>query len=138
MKVFSNIRFCEFLSSSLSSYSTISSFRPLPYAHYFQTFIHVFLVLTKFVLLLFHRSFVIPPRKLPGTLPPFLLLLFYYYYYFFYNKTKNAIVPSVVMVTLLYHLFSAVLRLLRGNSDTILTAKDEIFEVNIAGLIVAA
>ena len=135
MKVFSNIRFCEFLSSSLSSYSTISSFRPLPYAHYFQTFIHVFLVLTKFVLLLFHRSFVIPPRKLPGTLPPFLLLLLLF---FFYNKTKNAIVPSVVMVTLLYHLFSAVIRLLRGNSDTILTAKDEIFKVIIAGLIVVA
>ena len=70
--------------------------------------------------------------KLPGILPPFL------FYFFFYNKTKNAIVPSVVMATLLYHPFFAVIPLLRGNSNTILTAEDEIFQVNITDLISVA
>ena len=38
---------------------------------------------------------------------------------FFQNKSKNIVVFSVVMVTLLYHPFFAVIPLLRGNSDNI-------------------
>ena len=120
-------------SNSLSSYSTMSSFRPLPYAQYFQTFIHVFLVLTVFLLTAFSASFCKSSPEITRNSAAIFL-----FYYFFYNKTKNAMVPSVVMVTLLYHPFFAVIPLLRGNSDTILTAEDEIVQVNITGLIVVA
>ena len=57
MKVFSNIRFCEFRQKIAKEIRRIlylrtrqmSSFRPLPYAQYFQTFMRVFLVLTVFL-----------------------------------------------------------------------------------------
>ena len=109
----------------------MSSFRPLPYAHYFQTFIHVFQVLIVFLFTTFSASFCNSSPEITRNFAAIFI-------FFCYNKTKNIIVPIVVMVTLLYNPFFAVVPLLRGNSDTILTAEDEIVQVNIAGFIVVA
>ena len=138
MKVFSNIRFCVFRQKIATEIRPVLYLRtrqchrldpclmPTTSKHSSTSF----KFWLYFCLLLFQRAFAIPPQKLPGILPPFL-------YFFCYNKTKNIIVPIVVMVTLLYNPFFAVVPLLRGNSDTILTADDERW-VNIAGFIVVA
>ena len=69
-----------------------------------KTFIHDLVVLTVFLLTAF--SFVLRPLKFPRNLLHFLE-----------NKSKNVILFSVVMSTLLYHPAFAVIPLLRGNSD---------------------
>ena len=84
---------------------------------------HVFLVLTVFLFTAFSASFC-------NASPEITRIFAAIFTTFFYSKIKNIIVPSVVMVILLYHPFFAVIRLLRGNSGTILTAEDEIVQVN--------
>ena len=121
VKVFWNHRFLQISAkirerqsfSSLASYSTMSSFRPLLSAHDFQTFIHVLVVLTVFLFTAFSASFCISFPEICGNLAA----------NFFDNKSENVIVFRVVMATLLYRPFFAVIPLLPGNSDIVVIHK---------------
>ena len=121
VKVFWNHRFLQISAkirerqsfSSLASYSTMSSFRPLLSAHDFQTFIHVLVVLTVFLFTAFSASFCISFPEICGNLAAIL----------FGNKSQNIIVFNVVMETLLYRPFFAVIPLLPGNGDIVVIHK---------------
>ena len=83
-----------FVQFFLASYLTKLPSRPLLSAHDYQTFIHVLVVLLYFSLLLFGKLLYFFIGNFRESCRHLLE-----------NKSKNVIVFSVVMVTLLYHPF---------------------------------